>query len=40
MFTWPEGAAAVAVYLAAKGYDPRVGLIGRSYDITAEDYQR
>ena len=40
MFTWPEGAAAVAVYVTAIGYDPGAGLSGRSYDITAEDYAR
>ncbi len=39
-FGWPEGAAAVIVYLAAKGHDPRSGLTGRSYEITLEDYQR
>ncbi|MGO9350745.1 MAG: hypothetical protein ACLP3C_07865, partial [Mycobacterium sp.] len=40
MFTWPEGAAAVAAYITPKNYDPRAGLTGRSYDITAEDYAR
>jgi len=39
-FGWPEGAAAVTVYLAGKGHDPRSGLTGRSYEITLEDYER
>jgi hypothetical protein len=39
-FGWPRGAAAVVVYLAGKGHDPRTGLSGRSYEITLEDYER
>jgi hypothetical protein len=39
-FGWPDGAAAVVVYLAGKGHDPRAGLSGRSYEITLEDYER
>lgn len=39
-FGWPHGAAAVIVYLAGKGHDPRAGLTGRSYEITLEDYER
>ena len=38
-FGWPQGAAAVTVYLAGKGHDPRTGLTGRSYEITLEDYE-
>lgn len=39
-FGWPDGAAAVNVHIAGKGHDPRTGLSGRSYEITAEDYER
>jgi hypothetical protein len=39
-FGWPQGAAAVTVYLAGKCHDPRTGLTGRSYEITLEDYEQ
>jgi hypothetical protein len=39
-FGWPDGAAAVSVYLATKGHDARTGLTGRSYEITLEDYEK
>jgi hypothetical protein len=38
-FTWPDGAAAVSVHVAPKGYDSDAGLTGRSYDITIEEYE-
>ena len=38
-FAWPDGAAAVAVHLAPKGYDTSAGLTGRSYDVTLEEYE-
>lgn len=39
-FDWPSGAAAVVVYTAPKGYDPRNGLTGTSFEISAEEYER
>lgn len=39
-FDWPQGAAVVVVYLAPKGYDPRNGLTGTSYEITVEQYEK
>ncbi|OBG71235.1 MULTISPECIES: hypothetical protein [unclassified Mycobacterium] len=39
-FDWPQGAALVVVYLAPKGYDPRNGLTGTSYEITVEQYEK
>lgn len=39
-FGWPRGAAAVAVHLGPVGRDPRHGLSGRRYEVTAEDYER
>ncbi len=39
-FDWPEGAAMVVVYLAPKGYDPRNGLTGTSFEITLEEYEK
>jgi hypothetical protein len=40
-FDWPDGAAAVAVHVAPKGYDPRDGLAGsQSYEITLEEYEK
>ena len=39
-FAWPTGAAAVVLYLAPKGHDPREGLSGRSYEISVEDYEK
>ncbi len=39
-FEWPDGAAGVVVTLAAKGYDPRAGLTGRSFEISLEDYEK
>ena len=39
-FDWPEGAAMVVVYLAPKGYDPRDGLTGTSFEITLEEYEK
>ncbi|MBU9762258.1 hypothetical protein FR943_00095 [Mycobacterium sp. TNTM28] len=39
-FDWPEGAAGVVVTLAPKGHDPRIGLTGRSFEISLEDYEK
>lgn len=39
-FDWPDGAAAVVVYLAPKGHDPRAGLSGQSWEVTLEEYER
>jgi hypothetical protein len=39
-FDWPAGAAAVVVHLAPKGYDPRNGLTGRSFEISLEEYEK
>lgn len=39
-FDWPEGAAAVSVFVAPKGYDPRKGLTGTSFEISAEEYDK
>ncbi|MEO3761064.1 hypothetical protein ABGB19_22625 [Mycobacterium sp. B14F4] len=39
-FDWPSGAAAVIVHLAPKGYDPRKGLTGKSFDISLEEYEK
>jgi hypothetical protein len=39
-FDWPEGAAMVVVYLAPKGYDPRNGLTGTSFEITLDEYEK
>lgn len=39
-FDWPEGAAVVVVYIAPKGYDPRNGLTGTSFEITVEEYEK
>lgn len=39
-FNWPEGAHSVVVYPAQRGYDPRHGLTGRSFEITEETYER
>jgi hypothetical protein len=39
-FDWPSGAAAVIVHLAPKGYDPRNGLTGKSFDISLEEYEK
>jgi hypothetical protein len=39
-FAWPTGAAAVVLYLAPKGHDPREGLSGRSYEISVEEYEK
>ncbi|MBS9533713.1 hypothetical protein KIH27_08955 [Mycobacterium sp. M1] len=39
-FDWPEGAAAVVVYLAPKGYDPQNGLTGTSFEISSEEYDK
>jgi hypothetical protein len=39
-FDWPAGAAAVVVHLAPKGYDPRNGLSGKSFDISLEEYEK
>lgn len=40
-FDWPDGAAAVVVHLAPKGYDPRDGLAGgQTYEITLEEYEK
>jgi hypothetical protein len=39
-FDWPAGAAAVVVHLAPKGYDPRNGLSGKSFEISLEEYEK
>jgi hypothetical protein len=39
-FDWPAGAAAVVVHLAPKGYDPRNGLTGKSFEISLEEYEK
>lgn len=40
-FDWPDGAAAVVVHVAPKGYDPRDGLGGgQSFEITLEEYEK
>lgn len=39
-FDWPTGAAAVVVHLAPKGYDPRNGLTGKSFEISLEEYEK
>ncbi|VBA62367.1 hypothetical protein [Mycobacterium attenuatum] len=39
-FAWPHGAAAVSIYLAPKDYDPQLGLSGRHYEVTFEDYHK
>ncbi|POX91134.1 hypothetical protein C3477_05865 [Mycobacterium kansasii] len=39
-FAWPAGAAAVSIYLAPKDYDPQLGLSGRHYEVSFEDYHK
>ncbi len=39
-FDWPSGAAAVVVHLGPKGYDPRKGLTGKSFEISLEAYEK
>ncbi|MCZ8380336.1 hypothetical protein O6P37_15815 [Mycobacterium sp. CPCC 205372] len=39
-FDWPDGAAAVVVYVAPKGYDARAAMSGTSFEITLEEYER
>ncbi|GAB5896377.1 hypothetical protein [Mycolicibacterium mageritense] len=39
-FDWPDGAAGVVMYLAPKGYDPRNGLTGKSFEISLEEYEK
>jgi hypothetical protein len=39
-FDWPSGAAAVVVHPAPKGYDPRNGLTGKSFEISLEEYEK
>lgn len=39
-FDWPDGAAGVVVTLAPKDHDPRLGLTGRSFEISLEDYEK
>ncbi|MEZ0362979.1 hypothetical protein ACAG26_04670 [Mycobacterium sp. pUA109] len=39
-FDWPDGAAAVLVYIAPKGHDPSRGLTGRSYEIAQGEYEK
>ena len=39
-FDWPSGAAAVVAHPAPKGYDPRNGLTGKSFEISLEEYEK
>ncbi|BBZ64619.1 putative ESX-1 scaffolding and assembly protein SaeA [Mycolicibacterium insubricum] len=39
-FDWPQGAAAVRIFIAPKGHDPARGLTGRSFEISLADYER
>ncbi|MFG1929984.1 hypothetical protein ACGFK1_04930 [Mycobacterium sp. NPDC048908] len=39
-FDWPAGAAAVVTHLAPKGYDPRNGLTGKTFEISLEEYEK